>query len=244
MGDRRKNKGKASRAGRADTGDFSSYIGAQSTSAASDPRRFHVDPQQFIEHHAIHEKLDTATINRDSKSDRFVTLHSLQKIWDWKLLTQFLAILGYEDNAALLESVQTYLLKTLSILVAIRWDKWSTFGEIFLEYRDGGWVRHDRKDDELPYSLNELEDDSFLGRLWASAFLSTQYTYIPIFLTERGKDDEDDKDEIYPRTRPLPFIRSETRLIARGGYGTVTKEVIACHQFRKLQFCTLEMPNL
>jgi hypothetical protein len=198
------------------------------TSSASDLSRYLKDPLEFIRVNAIRDRLQEATVNTDCDSiqDRFITEHSLRKIWNGGLLTGFLEALGYEDNV-LVGDILMNLIKTISILVSIRWDQWHRFGGIFLTYRDVAVLRHDRKDRALPHPLQVLGDASFLGKSWAVDFSRMQSSFLPI-IVEQGKN------TTYPRTRPLPFIRSQTAKIATGAYGVVTKETIAKYQFLPL----------
>ncbi|KAH8592625.1 kinase-like domain-containing protein [Bisporella sp. PMI_857] len=215
------------RAQRSRTTDFSSSPPGPSSN--SDPDQLLQILQGFLQKEGIRKKLADATVNRDLKAERFITHKSVERIWKWDILKRFLEILGFENDDTLVELVIKGLLKTLSILVAIRWQKWHLFKTTFLEDGEGPLrtLRHDRNDSAIPYSLENLEDDAFLGKDWAEDFLLAQYTYIPIVVEQGG-------NEIFPRTRPLPFIRSKSKEIAKGGYGVVTKEVIACHQFRPL----------
>jgi hypothetical protein len=198
------------------------------TSSTSDSPRYLKDPLEFIRVNAIRDRLQEVTVNndRDSIQDRFITEHSLRKIWNGGLLTGLLEVLGYEDNG-LVGDILMNLIKTISILVSIRWDEWPRFSGIFLEYRDVAVLRHDRKDRALPHPLQVLGDASFLGKSWAVDFSRMQSSFLPI-IVEQGKN------TTYPRTRPLPFIRSQTAKIATGAYGVVTKETIAKYQFLPL----------
>lgn len=228
MGDRRKNKEKARGSG-ANTRDYNTpYATTQSLTSRSD--RGIEDPLEFLEYKHINEKLEEAALNRDSKSEKFVTLNSLEKIWQKDTaqgtLGRFLAILRLE--IFLFDDIARNLIKTISILSAIGWKGWETFESIFLDESRGS-VRQDRSDANLPYTLEDLRGqqyDEFLGNHWAGKFLTEQYTFIPIIL-------EEGRNETYPRGRPLPFIRSKTVKLKKGGYGSVTKEVIACHHFCK-----------
>jgi hypothetical protein len=226
MGDRRKGKGKTPRGNGANTRDYTSHVTAQSSSSYSDQGI--TDPVEFLEFRSINEQLEKIAYNRGSRS-KFVTLNSLEHVWQSEnTLGRFLAILGLGQDIFLLDDVTKNLIKTISILAAIGWKKWDTFRDIFLEGR-GGSVRHDRDDRNLPYSLRDLEGqegDPFLGSYWAGKFLAEQSIFIPIVIKEGG-------NEIYREGRPLPFIRSKTVKLKEGGYGSVTKEVIACHHFRK-----------
>jgi hypothetical protein len=227
MGDRRKGKGKAPRGNGSKARDYTSYDTAQSSSS-------HVDggiktPVEFLDFCQINENLEAKAFNRGSRSDKFVPLNRIEYIWGRdNRLGRFLAILGLGQDIFLVDDITKNLIKTLSILVAIGWKKWDTFGDIFLEER-GGSVRKDRNDHNLPYHLAVLEGqegDPFLGEHWAGKFRAEQNTFIPIIIKEGG-------NEIYREGRPLPFDRSKTVKLKTGGYGSVTKEVIVCHQFRK-----------
>ena len=138
-------------------------------------------------------------------------MRALEEIWTLDCLGKFLDILDIACDALY---VWRNLIKVLSILVAIRWDDWSRFENIFL---DGGRGRV-CEDTSLPFALSALEEDSFLGKSFVSDFLNVQHAYIPI-VVEQGES------KTYPRTRPLPFLKSRSSQIGAGGYGVVTKEV-------------------
>jgi hypothetical protein len=225
MGDRRKGKGKASRGNGSNTKDYTSDATAQSSSSHVD--RGIKNPVEYLDYCQMNEKLEAAAFNRGSKSDKFVPLNRLEDIWRDRL-GRFLVILGLGKDIFLVDDITKNLIKTLSILVTIGWKKWDAFGDIFLEER-GGSVRGDRNDHNLPYPLAILEGqdgDPFLGEHWAGKFRAEQSTFIPIIIKEGG-------NEIYREGRPLPFIRSQTLKLKNGGYGSVTREIIACHHFRK-----------
>jgi hypothetical protein len=203
--------------------------GGPAESSASGSDQGIKNPLEYLEFKQINERLEDATINRHSKSDKFVTLNSLERIWDRGTLGRFLYLLGQKGSFLhlLVDDVLKTLIKTISILVAIGWKKWDTFGDKFLDSEDS--VRKDRNDLKLPYTLEALEGkhgEAFLGRLWAGKFFSEQFTYVPYIIKEGG-------NMIYSKTRPLPFIKSKTEKLKIGGYGSVTKEVIACRHFRR-----------
>lgn len=195
------------------------------------PRPSRLTAQDFLQEQEIRTKLAEAMINQDRIEGGFITHNSVELIWTKDILKRFLEKLGFKNDDTLVGLVMKHLLKTISILVAIAWGDWHLFGTKFLEYDHGGGPgrtpRQDRNDSTIPYSFETLEDNAFLGPGCANYFLVTQYPYIPIVLKEG-------ETAIFPRTRPLPFIRSKSKTIAEGGYGVVTKEVIACGQFRYL----------
>lgn len=178
------------------------------------------DAVRFLRENEIRDTLESRTHNRECPGERFISLRTLEEIWTWDCLQRFLDILGIDSDIGSAQYVRKNLIKVLSILVAIRWEDWSRFEDIFLE----GRRRRLREDSSLPFALASLEDDSFLGMSFASDFLNVQHAYIPIVV-------EEGESKIYPRTRPLPFLKSRSSNIGVGGFGVVTKEVIACHQF-------------
>jgi hypothetical protein len=180
-----------------------------------------IDAVRFLRENEIREKLELRTYNRECPAERFISLRSLEDIWTFDILERFLDTLEIDSDTDSVLYVRKNLIKILSILVAIRWDDWSRFESAFL---DGG-RRRLREDSSLPFSLLALEDDTLLGKSFASNFLNAQYAYLPI-VVEQGES------KIYPRTRPLPFLKSMSTRIGAGGFGVVTKEVVACHQFK------------
>lgn len=209
---RKKNKGKQPVRGEREPRNVAYHQGPRRTSSSADAMR-------FLRENEIREKLESRTHNREFPRERFISLRTLEEIWTVDCLGRFLDILDMDSDADVLY-VRNNLIKVLSILVAIRWDDWSKFERIFLE----GEGRRLREDHSLPFALSALEDDSFLGMSFASDFLNVQHAYIPI-VVEQGES------KIYPRTRPLPFLKSQSSQIGVGGFGVVTKEVVACHQF-------------
>ena len=66
--------------------------------------------------------------------------------------------------------------------------------------------------------------DDFLGDVYASKFANQQFIFIPICI-EAGTHNKP-----LPGLR-LPFVNEKKEVIGKGGYGEVTKEVIAYRQF-------------
>ena len=148
----------------------------------------------------------------------FVTVVSLREVWKGKALREFIegVGLGFEPNDKQLGFIEDNLLRTFSILVYMRWEReeWQNFLEIFM--KDGAF-RDDRRDSELPYELEDIEHETFLGS-WGLPFYNNQYTFIPIVL-EQGKV------IIYEKGRRLP-LKTGGEMLGIGAYATVTKEVI------------------
>lgn len=214
---RRRNKGKQTARGDRRT----VHQGSRRSSSAADAVR-------FLREHEIRDQLESRTHNREYPTERFISLRCLEEIWTFDCLESFLDILDIDSDRESVLYVRKNLIKVLSILVAIRWDDWSRFADLFLD--DGR--RRLREDSSLPFCLTALEDNTFLGKSFASDFLNVQYAYLPI-IVEQGES------KTYPPTRPLPFLKTFSTRIGAGAYGVVTKEVVACHQFKpKSEYAT------
>ena len=168
--------------------------------------------------------IDQATCKRNRPSEKFVPYASLEAIWADSRLEEFvhLAHPGFDRNQ--IPFVRGNLLRTLSILVYISWGlkDWELFGAIFLHHRnDRGML--DRLDDRIPqYTLGALME--FLEPICAGRFLSERWTFYPIVL-------EEGKAQHFSHDWRLPFVNPESTPIGSGGYGQVTKEVVAKRQF-------------
>ncbi|KAF8859384.1 kinase-like protein [Acephala macrosclerotiorum] len=183
------------------------------------------DPLTFLRKKDIRDKLSEAVYNYDSPTiEQFIAEQDLEKIWEPQMLKEFLAVLGYGGTGGLVKTVQKDLIKTISILVHIGWENWSKFETIFFP---NGWEGPiHRKDPSKPYPHEVLKEKTFLGDGRAAReFFNVQHAYFPAVI-------EEGSNMIIPRTQPLPFIKSMQEDIADGGFGIVTKEVIAPHYFR------------
>jgi hypothetical protein len=161
----------------------------------------------------IRRKIRKHIQRSEKSSEKFITAKSLQEIWRFELV-EFLKGLGL-DKQEQYTFIDKNLLKTLSILVHIRWDDWPKFTEIFME---GQGFRKDRVDSKLPYDLAILQEESFLGGGSGEDFSDSQYIFIPIILTQ-GKIDT------YPIERRLP-LNTGGRVLGKGAFGKVMEEVI------------------
>jgi hypothetical protein len=101
----------------------------------------------------------------------------------------------------------------MSILIRIDFGKWERFGAIFVD-------RRDRQDGDLPFDLEELQEENFLGNLTGSIFHAAQFSFCPIPIPQQ-------EDEfILDRERRLPWI-DNPKLIGEGAFGKVTKRTVA-----------------
>lgn len=168
------------------------------------------------------QDLYQATYKRDRPSEKFVPYACLEDIWTDVRLGKFIDLFRPGFDRVLIPLVKESLLRTLSILVYINWPDWSLFGPIFVHHRNARGER-DRLDDHLHrYTLEAL--NVFLDPIRADHFLAERWTFCPIVL-------EEGTTQHFSSDWRLPFVNPEPTPIGSGGYGQVTKEVIASRQF-------------
>ncbi|KAI9927062.1 hypothetical protein ASPWEDRAFT_122136 [Aspergillus wentii DTO 134E9] len=162
---------------------------------------------------------------RHIPAESFVTRSSLTTIWTFsRRLERFIDLMRLGVPKPCIPIVKDEFIQTISILVYIGWTEWHRFGQVFLDHFDAQGNR-DRSDRMIPTNtLTTLEDNSYLGRLWAGRFLENQYTFCPVDLKE-GENGPVSKEW------RLPFINTHEEIIGKGGYGKVTKEIVAGEHF-------------
>ena len=145
------------------------------------------------------------TMHRQHTPHMFICKHDLDRIWADHSLNNYFPKLTLEER----RSIRENYLRVLSILIHAGWTDLSRFRPLFL--REAG-----RDDAHLPF-----QDLSFLGD-FRPTFSFHQYAFTPIVIEEHN---ERYIQAISPQLR-LPFIE-EPELMGIGGYGSVTKRVIA-----------------
>lgn len=143
-------------------------------------------------------------INRQDTAHMFICKHDLDQVWADHPLPHIFPRFTPEEC----ESVRKDYICVLSILIYVGWTDWSRFRPLFL--------REGRNDAHLPFA-----DVKFLGTS-EQVFHSHQYAFKPAIIEER---DERYIQDISTKDR-LPFI-DEPEFMDNGGYGSVTKRVIA-----------------
>ena len=84
----------------------------------------------------------------------------------------------------------------------------------------------DRTDRHIPeYDLQSLQKDNFLGPGAGSRFYDNRYIFCPIDIVEDGNLKLEDGWR-------LPFLAGRSEACGSGGFGKVTKEVIAARHYR------------
>ncbi|KAA8651231.1 hypothetical protein EYZ11_007821 [Aspergillus tanneri] len=171
--------------------------------------------REFIE--GLISQLKQKMEKRGKVLDTFISRGSLLDMWTEELLKKFVELLMPSLKSKSIPKLRSGYLQTLSTLVYIEWDRWPDFAAIFLEQNRG--------DEKIPeYTLETLEDPSFLGPRWAEKFLNNQYIFCPI-------DIEEGENIIRSKEWRLPFRDGGGR-IGQGGFGEIVYETIARGHFR------------
>ncbi|GES66615.1 putative 2-5A-dependent ribonuclease [Aspergillus terreus] len=167
---------------------------------------------------------------------RFAPRDRLRRIWTEDILRQF-----FRRETLLLarktfvQDIRRDFVQTISILIYVNWDGWSRFDKIFFSHR-GPDGRLDRTDRSIRhYDLQTLTSESFLGPVAGSHFFDNRHTFCPV-------DIEEDTDLCGEDGWRLPFLPAQSEPRKSGGFGHITKEVIAArHYHRKSGVCTTEV---
>ncbi|KAL3494905.1 kinase-like domain-containing protein [Aspergillus germanicus] len=151
---------------------------------------------------------------------RFAPRDSLLRIWSVDVLEEFV----FHERIHLpapytVEDLRTNFLQTLSILAYGHWTDWPRFDSIFL-------VRHsDRTDRGIPhYDIQTLANNEFLGPPAGNRFYDDRHLFCPIDVVENGNLTRDG-------TWKLPFLEGKSEPCGSGGFGRVTKQVIAARHY-------------
>ncbi|KAL2844548.1 hypothetical protein BJY01DRAFT_263844 [Aspergillus pseudoustus] len=170
----------------------------------------------------LHEELVGAI---GAGAGRFAPRESLLSIWSVDVLKDF----AFHERIHLpppytIEDIRTNFIQTISILVYGDWDDWPHFDSIFLLHQ-GRDHRPDRTDQRIPdYDIQTLACDNFLGLRAGNRFFDDRHLFCPIDVVENSSLRRDSNWK-------LPFLEGRSRPCGRGGFGRVTKEVIAARHY-------------
>lgn len=173
----------------------------------------------------IRGKLVNATYQSGSPTLAFIPYAKLKEIWSDDLLARFLDYQQIELDEDQINTAKENLLRTISLLLIIRWTDWWRFKDIFFP-ADSNLACRRRDTNVLSFETSELADPSFLGGNDPDRivfFLQKRWEYFPLKLKEGSQT------EVHGDSR-LPFIH-EPEPCGCGAYGEVTKEVIARGQY-------------
>lgn len=146
-------------------------------------------------------------MHRQHTPHMFISKQDLDQVWADHSLKDCFPKFKPEERRL----VKTDYLRVLSILIHAEWiDLRLLFRPLFLRVPE-------HNDKNLPF-----EDLSFLGKFGSTEFSSRQHAFKPIIIQEHNKNYI---QGVSPECR-LPFIE-EPEHMGRGGYGSVTKRVIA-----------------
>ena len=85
----------------------------------------------------------------------FVSEYSLHQIWNLNSIRKRWDGVGFPPPKEIF-APGSGLIKIASILILINWNRWEEFHSIFVR-------NHDRRDENLPFTLRALKDKEFLG---------------------------------------------------------------------------------
>ena len=193
--------------------------------------------EQLVE--KIQEEIGAAMYLRDDMREKFITRERLEKIWE-KYPPSNIPELESLRSDELVELKRDYLL-VLSILVVIGWEL-LRFRPVFLRSRYDR-SRCDLDDKNIPFTLEQLR---VMGPQ-RQIFHQYQLMFKPVVIEGNNPDYKQHVDK-YHR---LPFV-AKPKLLGRGGFGDVTKRVIApgCYVevlpngTRRLETDVSNIPNL
>lgn len=147
------------------------------------------------------------------KSRPIVLPDDVKRIWALTYYRGFYTRQTWYDTAWDKTDLMDQFVQIMSILIRINFAKWNRFGAIFVN-------RKDRRDGDLPFSLQELQEETFLGKYIGSLFHEAQFAFCPILIPQQ-------EDEfILDKERRLPWI-DDPKLIGEGAFGKVTKRTVA-----------------
>jgi hypothetical protein len=101
----------------------------------------------------------------------------------------------------------------MSVLIRIDFGRWDQFHTIFINGVD-------RRDKHLPFDLEELQEEDFLGGVTGSNFHAAQFAFCPIRIPQ-----QEDEFKLHSEKR-LPWV-DNPESIGQGAFGKVEKRTVA-----------------
>lgn len=111
--------------------------------------------------------------------------------------------------------------KIISVLTLARFNDWERFRLIFVDQQE-------RSDENLPFKLEDLENENFLKPDFGRTFYDFQWIICPLVIEERHEPYELLGMEA---ERRFPYIE-QGKEIGHGATGVVSKQVIAPHHLK------------
>ncbi|KAI9371097.1 hypothetical protein BJX61DRAFT_548547 [Aspergillus egyptiacus] len=180
---------------------------------------------------AVSNAIETPSLG----SGRFAPRARLAAIWTIEMLEKFAHHHKLRLSRQTLPTIRKDFVQTISILIYIQWEDWTRLDPVFLCHL-GPDRTLDRTDRNIRrYELHTLMSDDFLGPGAGSRFFDFRYIFCPI-------DIEEESVLTAPDGWRLPFLAAKAEPRGKGGFGEVTKEVIAArHYCRSSDFCKNEV---
>ena len=172
-------------------------------------------PELLSEVETLFNDLVNQRDQRARGQEPFICYYELRSIWGDNRIQKLVSHIAPERKS---DVVYQKLLRVVSILVFIGWDRWTTDFETIFLAKDKTEEQYDWLDAKLPFA-----DFSFLPSRYRYHFSINQYIFLPIRI-EQGKNQEVSSE------RRLPFVDSSD-VVGRGGFGEVTRCKIAPGQF-------------
>jgi len=147
------------------------------------------------------------------KGEEIILPEVVEKIWAQNHHRKFYINRTWYESKWDRNNFMDEMIQIMSILIRISFDQWSKFGEKFVHHGD-------RRDCNLPFALETLQEKSFLGISLGALFYEKQFAFCPIPIPEQ-------EDEfILDTERRLPWVDGP-EFIGEGGFGKVNKRTVA-----------------
>ncbi|KAF2738922.1 kinase-like protein [Polyplosphaeria fusca] len=108
--------------------------------------------------------------------------------------------------------------KSFSILLLVNFREWHRFHEVFI-------AEPDRSDKKIPFELETLQQDDFLGIHHGQAFYEKQWVFCPYVFKAQQEPHKLRGMDLELR---FPYVKT-TKPIGEGSSGTVCKQIVAKH---------------
>ena len=176
--------------------------------------KLHANPQT-VDINTIKDEIFTALGNGmvGKKGEEIILPEVVEKIWKQNHHRKFYINQSWYKSEWDRNNFMDEMIQIMSILIRISFDQWSKFGEKFVHHGD-------RRDCNLPFALETLQEKGFLGVSLGELFYEKQFAFCPVPIPEQ------EDQFILDREKRLPWI-DEPKFVEKGGYGEVNKRTVA-----------------
>jgi hypothetical protein len=124
----------------------------------------------------IFKELKSRELGEEGKP--IVLPEDVKRIWARTYSRGFYTSQAWYNSAWDKSDFMDQFIQIMSILIRIDFGRWERFDAIFVD-------RTDRSDRNLPFDLEELQEEDFLGKLTGSIFHAAQFTFCPIQIPQQ-----------------------------------------------------------